>query len=777
MRVRMKQFLFLLGAALFVCGSARAQSAAAYRRVVVDERQQPLDYFDLLIFNLADSAFLGGEACFGGRLEVPNPPDSGPRRVVLRSLGFRDLSFLEDFAQPSSPDTLVMTAAVVGIGDVVVSAAAPAISFSAGRTLVQVAGSSLQHLAEVVDILRRTPGLEADESGITVLGKGEPLIYIDDRKSSYDELQLLQPSQIVSMEIDRNPSARYEAAYKSVVRVRTKRPRKQISGQLYNSAYFGRRFRDTAGAQLQIASEKWLNYFSYSYFVGADHNYLNSMNGILLPGSELADTVRTESLLGHRTHSLLYGSTLDLSSRHRLSWQYTGLFRYAESDNFHQEREYRPNGQTDSSETHDLLQLRQPSHAAHLGYRFAVDSACTWTLEADYTHAAPRSTQSVVLNRLLSDAADRLDVRNRSRSDVVSLQSEFSAPLWGGELLVGAHYGRIGSRTFSDFDGLTSDTRLSGDNLSLYATFGRKYAKWGWEAGLRGEFHNDRVRVDGTSLRDGWENRCFPSLRLYTTSELLPQCDFALSYSGRISRPSVSDLDPSRFYENSMVTECGNPLLRSTLHHSLGFMASYRQKLTLSVDFDFRFDAILRSGMLGEDGASILFIPLNVDRSRFGTVDLTYVDRWGPFSLTLDAGMEFSHARIPFLEGRITVGRPAWYGSANVDLEIGRNTVLTCGFRYCSRNYELMTSFEPTNNLTVGITHYCFSRRLQLSLLGYDLLQGMSDRWHDRYGYYVSTMLTDREFRFVRFTARWFFNGHKTRYVQAGPSAEAARLN
>ncbi|MDE5578671.1 MAG: outer membrane beta-barrel protein [Alistipes sp.] len=771
----MKKSLFLCAAILF-CGGVRAQNDRCFRRVVVDAERQPLDYFDLLISDPADSALLRGEACFGGRLELP-VQDEGPRIVTLRSLGFRDLSFLEDFARPSSPDTLVMTAAAIGIGDVVVSAAAPAISFAAGKTLVQVAGSSLQHLAEVADILRRTPGLEADESGITVLGKGEPLIYIDDRRSSYAELQLLQPSQIVSIEVDRSPSARYEAAYKAVVRVRTKRPQKKISGQLANSAYFGRRFTDTAGAQLQIASEKWLNYFTYSYSEGTDHNYLNSMNGILLPGSELADTVRSESLLGRRTHSLLYGSTLDLAPRHRLSWQYTGLLRHIELDNFRQEREYRLNAPADSSEAHDLSQIRQPSHTAHLGYRFAVDSARTWTLEADYTHAAPRSTQTVVLSRLPSQSVDRLDIRNRSRSEVVSVQSEFATPLWGGELLVGAHYGRIDSRTFSDFAGSATDTRLSSDNISLYATLGREYPKWGWEAGLRGEFQNDRVRVDGASLREGWENRCFPSLRLYATPELLPGFDFALSYTSRIGRPSVSDLDPSRLYENNLVTECGNPLLRSTLHRSLGFMVSYRQKLTLTADLDFRSDAILRSGMLGDDGTGILFIPLNVDRSRFGTVDLTYSDRWGCFSLTLDAGLEFSHARIPYLDGRITVGRPAWYGSANVDLEIGRNTVLTCGFKYCSRSYELMSGFDPTNNLTAGITQYCFARRLQLTLSGHDLLRGTNDRWHDRYGYYVSTVLTDRDFRFVRFSARWFFNGHKTRYVQAGPSAEAARVN
>ena len=772
----MKKPLLLLWASLLLCGGARAQSDIAFRRTVVDEQRQPLAYFDLLILNPADSALLFGEACFDGRLEVADPPVGGARRVVLRSLGYRDLSFLEEFDRPSSPDTLILEAETIGIGDVVVTAAAPAISYSAGKALVQVAGSPLQHLAEVVDILRRTPGLEADESSITIQGKGEPLIYIDDRKSSYAELQLLQPSQILSIEVDRNPSARYDAAYKSVLRVRTKRSPNKLSGQIAGAAYFNRRFSEAAGAQLQIASEKWVNYFSYNYSGGTDHNYLDNTNGILLPGNELADTVHTESLFNYRRHSLLYGSTLDITPRHRLSWQYTGIFMRNKLDNRRQEREYRPNEPTDYSESHDVNRIRNSSQSAHLAYRFAIDSARAWKVEADYTHVDPRTDQTVLRNRLPAGTVDRLDILNRSRSEVIAAKSEFTTPLWGGELLVGAHYGRIGSKTFSDYDGQTADTRLKSDNLAIYATLEHEYAKWGWEAGVRGEFQNDRVDVDGISLRDGWENKCFPSLRLYTTQELLRDFDLALSYTSRITRPTIYELDPTQNYENNMVTESGNPLLRSAVSHSLGFMVSYRQKLTLTADLDFRRHAILRSGILGDDGTSILSIPVNVDRSQFGNIDLTYNDRWGCFSLTLTAGMELAHARIPYLDGRITIGKPAWHGSANLDLEIGKNTMITCGFSYAGYSYELMSRFEPTNNLTVGITQYCCGRRLQLSLLGYDLLRGTNNSWYDRFNYYVSTQRSDRDLRMVRFRARWLFNGHKPRYTEAAQSAEAARI-
>lgn len=767
--------IVLLFASVFFCSGVSAQSEGVFRRTVVDGQKRPMDYFDVLILDPADSALLFGAACLGGRLEVPNPPRKGI--VTLRSLGFGDLSFAEDFARPASPDTLVMTAAAVAIGDVVVTAAVPAVAVSAGKTVVQVAGSALQHLAEIADILRRAPGLEADDSGITVAGRGEPLIFIDDRRSSYAELQLLQPSQIVSIEIDRNPSARYDAVCKSVVRVRTKRPQSKVSGQLFDFAYFARRFSNTAGAQVQIAGEKWVNYFTYSYSDATDHYFVDNTNAILLPGRELADTVSTDGLVMRRVHALLYGSTLDVGPRHRLSWQYAGQFRDNDSESRVQEREYRPGRPVDDLESHESQHSRRPSHAARLAYRFAIDSARVWTIEADYTYVRPEGSQTVLQFRPASGSTDRLDLGNRSRAGVFTVGSEFAAPLLGADLLVGVHYGRIDSKTFSAYGASTTDTRLASDNLSAYFTLGRKYSKWGWQAGLRGEFQNDRVRVDGVPLRDGWENTWFPSLRLHTTPELVRDFDFSLSYTSRVSRPSVSDLDPSVVYLNDMVTLRGNPLLRSSVIRSLGFSASFRQKLTLRVEVDFRSNPKLETGVLDDDGQGILFQPVNIDRSRFSDVDLVYSDRWGRFSMTLDAGMEFSHARIPYMDTTITVGKPAWYASASCDLEIGKSTYLTCGFKYYGRNYELMSTLEATNNLTVGITQYCFDRRLQLSLAGHDLLRGMSDRWSDRYGYYLTTQRSNRDYRYLRFAVRWFFNGHRLRYEQAGQSAEALRID
>jgi hypothetical protein len=320
---------------------------------------------------------------------------------------------------------------------------------------------------------------------------------------------------------------------------------------------------------------------------------------------------------------------------------------------------------------------------------------------------------------------------------------------------------------------------LKSDNAAVYTTLGDEYAKWGWQAGLRGEFLDDDIRVGEQTLRKGWQNNLFPSVEFHT-SELSKAVDLALSYTSRISRPSVSQLTPSARYINSVVTGYGNPLLLSTVSHIVELGVTLWSNLTLNFGAGVELNPSIEAGELSEDGQSIAFKPLNVARSRSFLADATYNNSWGRFSLTLNGGVEFPHARIPYLGETISVGKPSWYASVNADLNLGKSTYLTGGFDYYGRGYALMTVMEPANNLTFGVTQYAFRRRLQISLSGYDLLRGGvgsgGNGWRDRYGFYDTSQRSSSDTRMVRLSVRWSFNNYKARYNARGNSAEQNRI-
>lgn len=754
--------------------SGLAQNTNIYSRTVVDGQARPLDYFNVIVSNPADSVYLKGEVGVKGRFEMRHTL-RGPKLVSIQCLGYRDLSFIEDLSAPSSPDTLVMQTAVTDIEAVVVTGRVPAVTTSRGKTVVRVDGSMLASLPEVNDILRRAPGVKVDREGISIFGKGTPQIYLDGRESSYQELQMLQPSQIVSIEVDTNPSARYDASYASVVRVKTNRARGGTSGQIANHSYFRREYSNYTAAQLQIATKKWVNLFSYQYSDWASRNYTWDTDAIHLPQNTMADSIYSIDRSHMHLHSVLWGSTLDITPRHQISWQYSGSFRDTYNRGLQQERRYKPQG-VENLEADDISSNCRQSHSAGARYRFAIDSVRTLDVSADWARSAPRSRDIVLQHYIESDQRNTIAINNRSLADVFSAKAEYSTPLLGANLLLGARYGHIDNRTTSIYNETSTVTLLRSDNVAAYATLGRDYKKWGWSAGLRGEFLNDDIRTNGWTLRKGWQNNLFPSVELFT-QQLTKILDLSLSYTSRIQRPSVGELNPAASYINSVVTSYGNPLLLSTVSHNIEFGATLWKNLSLSLSANYYINPSINAGELTQEGDAIKFTWLNVPRAQYYMADATYNNTWGPFSLTLNSAVGYIHTKIPYLDQTIVVGGAVWVASIDTDLKIAKNTSLTAEFEYNSRNYYLMTVTEPYNDLGVGITQYLFDRRLQLSLTGIDLLRGNNPAWHDRYGFYETTQSKSANSRAVRLSVRWLFNKHKARYSERARSEEFNRVD
>jgi hypothetical protein len=758
-----------------------------YRGLVTDSAPISTDDLDTVLNYYGAGRIVVGHSVVGevelrydGRVIAINV-DHAKNYKEHRSAGIiieGDKIYSVDYHGGKTPLTGI-TSAPIDVDAVVVRGRIPAVSTSRGKTVVRVAGSMLQNLPEVSDILRRAPGLQVEDSGLTVFGKGTPQIYLDGRESSYEEIKLLQPQQILSIEVDSNPSARYDAQYSSVVRVRTNRARGGTSGQIANHAYQGRRFINSTAAQLQTATKRWVNFFSYNYTDQTTHNYVWDTEAIHLTGHRLADSIYSDDLSHSRQQSLLYGSTFDITPRHQLSWQYSGAFSKSDRSGWQQERIYQSD-ELQKMEADNETTSRRQSHSAVARYRFAIDSVRTLDVTTDWARSAPRSYETVSQHYLESKEKNLIAIDNISAADVFSAKAEYSTPLWGANLLLGARWGHIDSRTTSTYNAIATVTTLRNDNVATYATLGREYTKWGWEAGVRGEFLNDDIRTNDKTLREGWENNVFPSLNLYTR-DLARNFDIALSYTSRIIRPSVNQLNPAASYVNSVVTGYGNPLLRSTVCHNFELGLTLWRNLTLTLGADYDINPSIEAGELDEDGDAIAFKPLNVPSSRTLLAEASYNNSWGPVTLTLDGGVEYPHAEIPYLGETTVVGRPSWYASIDTDVKLAKDTSLTAGFTYFSRGYDLMTVMEPGNNLTAGINQYLFDRRLQLSLSGYDLLRGGvgsgGNGWRDRYGFYEVSQRPSRDSRRVRLSVRWLFNNHKARYREQGRSAEFNRVN
>ncbi|WP_235830880.1 TonB-dependent receptor [Flavobacterium ustbae] len=92
-----------------------------------------------------------------------------------------------------------------------------------GNIDVNVNGTVLATSSSVNELLSRVPNVVVADGEISVLGKGEVIIYLNGVLINYDRFSAIPVSQIQKIEVISNPSARYDAEGKAVINIITKK--------------------------------------------------------------------------------------------------------------------------------------------------------------------------------------------------------------------------------------------------------------------------------------------------------------------------------------------------------------------------------------------------------------------------------------------------------------------------------------------------------------------------------------------------------------------------
>ena len=98
-----------------------------------------------------------------------------------------------------------------------------------GNITIDIANSSLGKVATSTDLLAKLPFIyvDANGEGLSMVGKGIPLLYVDNQKVDFNVLSAVSVDEIKSVEIIRNPSAKYEAEGKAVIKIMLKNSKKE----------------------------------------------------------------------------------------------------------------------------------------------------------------------------------------------------------------------------------------------------------------------------------------------------------------------------------------------------------------------------------------------------------------------------------------------------------------------------------------------------------------------------------------------------------------------
>ena len=564
---------------------------------VVDTSRQPMSYANVTLLAPNDSAFInGGVTNENGNFVIPCK--QGEVIMKITSVGYKTLT---KRVRVGNIGTVKLTPEKYFLKGVTIKSRLPKTMLKGEGMTTIVAGSVLEKTMDMNQLLDRIPTVSAKDGAIEVFGRGTPLIYINNRERSTTDLQQLSPSDVKSVEVIRNPGARYPASATSVLRITTKKP----VGEGFS---FDSRTQIKSNDKGHWTEIERLNLtyrtsrLEFNAFLYGDHSHYDQADKTMLQTTYTQDAVwRQSSRLTNEFRntnpmamlSASYQIDNNNSIGARLSYD-----RYAKQDcNYSMEAEtMRDNEFVDKSLATSFSPSQSTAVASNAYYegkigKVNIDFNTDWYwfrgTDKDFTDES--FTEIGSSEELRNVSTDKLTYNSLMASKLV-----LTTPLAGGELSFGGEYSTSSRR--STYNVLPKDiiddekARIRENMASGYLDYSRSIGKLYVRAGLRYEYVDFNYFDHGVRVGEQCRtfSNLFPSLAM---SASVGNVQMQLGYANDISRPSYHNLRSGIQYDNRYTYESGNPFLLPCLSHNINYTLSWKW-LTFVASFSHTKDEI-----------------------------------------------------------------------------------------------------------------------------------------------------------------------------------------
>ena len=749
---------------------------------IIDEQGEPVAYANVAILNPADSTLLsGGVSNESGYFAVPYEQES-----VLARISYVGYKTVYRHCNQPNVGTIRMQPDNYTLNGVVVQGERPKVVLQGNSLMMNVEGTVMERLGTAEDVLTRVPMIAKRGEGFEILGKGAPLIYLNNRKlTDLNELRNVQSDFIRSVEVIQNPGARFDASVNAVIIIRTKRAAGEGLGvELSSWSRCGRGYANNERINLTYRTgglELFANLFGAYNRRKSSGEFEQTIfaDTLWVINNKQKNNVRNPFLEGR------FGFNYQINDSHSFGGFYQNTY-----DNVKTRSEYDDDLQADGV-PYDHLQnssvrrdKNAPTHQVNLYYTGKVGQLSI-DFNADYTS---RKQQSCNQQQELSTEYEDRDVNTESqtRSKLFAEKLFVTHPLWKGQIEIGEEY--TNTRWKSSFDNqegyiANSNNEQHESNIAPFVELRQRLGRFQLSAGLRYEHVKSEYYVNG--LRRDEQCRTyddfFPSFSISTSAKNL---QLSFSYAKRTTRPSYWQLSSDVTYENRLNLQTGNPYLKPVKYHNLNAMVMWKW-LYLMTNFSHCVDPILYTAGSLEDDSKVNFVTyLNYDHADWLTVTLgaqknvklcdriTWTPQYNmslmkPWFKSLFNGQEksFSHPMLTLQLGNIVSLPHDWLLQADFNMHTHGNT---------GSNIWV----DCTNPmLSLSVSKDFFQRRLNVKLTGNDLFNGGINHVMLYSNRMMYRKMEDNDSRCIQLSLRYRFNVTPSKYKGTGAgNAEKNRL-
>ncbi len=757
---------------IFLYTSVKGQSIESITGNVINSGNEVM-LGNALLVSFQDSTILKGTSFFEGKFELANV---NKEKVLLKltSLEFQDYYQVIEYQGKADIDlgNIIITEATTALDEVVLVSNIPPIQTkSDGSIQVNVANTVLATSTSVEEILSRSPNVIVEDEGISIFGKGTAIIYLNGQRILNEQLSNIQPSEIKSIDIITNPSAKYDAEGEAVINIVTiKKALEGIKGLLQQNVTISDFASPISNTNLSLdyRKKKMSIRGNYGVDLGMSRFILNTTRNRSGEDDFFSSDITTDWKWKEKYFANYgLGAQYNFSEDSYLSISYNGLSNDlggTETSNntivLNTEMEDFESivNKDDLTRQHSFAlnfskSLGTLGSSIYLGGQYSLNDTAIDDLIEEKS-----STENQVTSRALKNLVKR-------NIPILSLQSDYTKAFSNqSQLEMGLKLGQVSNISSSQFlispknGEFIFDENLSRDfeyNESIYGAYVnyRKTVqdKFNYSIGLRTEYTSYNLSSDTSNSALLGKNylNLFPNLSINTSID--EEKSLFASYSSRISRPRYQSLNPTIVYQDAFTSIQGNPNIVPEKIHAFEFGANLK-KLTVKLGYTHTIDPITGGAVQGENPKSYILQRLNSDKEHniFASLSLPINTNWWTSTNTITA----SYSKL--VDTRSSFGfketRPQAYLYTNNKFNISEGFKIQLLAWYLSNRYDGIYFRKNQADITIGIEKEFLNKSLKLQVVANDIFH--TNKPDGNYSLGETQILFDRiyntqNFRFI----------------------------
>ncbi|CAM1367581.1 Outer membrane receptor proteins, mostly Fe transport [Tenacibaculum sediminilitoris] len=549
-------------------------------KVIDQTTKQALPYVNVIIKDTAKKIITGGITDDNGLFSIKNIPE-GNSIIEIQFIGYKTFSKPVSINRKSSKINLGVISLEedsTTLDEIEIRAETSSVTQKVDRKVINVGKDLTSAGATASELLNNVQSVSVDsQSGnISLRGNENVRVLVDGKPTNIPASELLKqiPStSIKSVELITNPSAKYNPEGMSGIIniILNKNANMGFNGSINTGVEAGHYVRYNASTNMNYKTGK-VNFFGNYGFNGGDRYNFGYVNR---PGVNNQDFIFIND---NESHLFKIGADIYLDDKNTLSLYTTQNWfdsnargRAIITDNNGDLIEHSPNTQTNESH----------NQAYNVNYKHVFEKeGHNIEFEANFTQ---NDSPNFLENSFTEGSQPNYinDIKNKRENTLLNL--DYTNPISkNGKLELGLEYrvnntNNTNATTQVGFN--NSSFTYDRDIYSAYANYGHKFGKVTMQLGARLE----QYKIEGVFNQVGEATETvtddifsiYPSA--FFTFNPSEKNQFQLSYSKRVDRPGIQQVNPIREWSTPLITSVGNPDLVPQFTNSVEF--NYTRKI------------------------------------------------------------------------------------------------------------------------------------------------------------------------------------------------------